>query len=249
MYIARQLLAGVLISLLFLSPDFAGADTVVISPSRDNTLIEDAAGAVSNGSGSSVFAGNISQGTARRAVLFFDVAAHIPPGAAVDTVELRLHLSGAGGAAEAIVTLHRLLADWGEGASSAGGGSGAASAPGDATWIHTFYSNQFWTSPGGDFDPVASASAVVGNLGLFVWSDPRMTMDVQSWLDGVEPNHGWLLRGDETRVSTVRQFDSRENPEASVRPVLVVEYTPGTTQIQAATWGRVKSQYLSGRDH
>jgi hypothetical protein len=243
----RHLLASALIVLLFLSPDLVRADTVVIPSARDNTLIEDPAGAVSNGSGPSIFAGKIGLGTIRRAVLLFDVAAHIPPGAVVDTVELRLHVSSAGAAEEPMVTLHSLLVDWGEGASSASGGSGAASAPDDATWIHTFYPNQYWTSPGGDFDPVASASTLVGEFGFFVWADSGMTADVQLWLDGVKPNHGWLLRGDETRVSTVRRFDSRENPEGSVRPVLIVDYTPGATQVQPESWGRIKSQYRIGR--
>jgi hypothetical protein len=231
MSLVRHLIACVPILLLGVSNAPVLAESVVILPAKDNTLIEDPDGAVSNGSGPSIFAGNISGGTSRRAVLLFDVAAQVPLGSVVNSAELRLHVSSS---------------PWGEGESSASGGSGAPATPDDATWIHTFYPNQFWTAPGGDFDTMASASAEVGESGFFAWSGAGMVADVQAWIDGAETNFGWLLRGDESAAATVRLFDSGENPVELLRPALSVDFTPETTQVQAETWGRVKNRYRNG---
>jgi hypothetical protein len=86
----------------------------------------------------------------------------------INSATLTLHLSRTIAQPEP-VNLHRVLADWGEGASNANAeeGRGAPSQPGDATWLHTFYDTAFWTSPGGDFDPAISASTVVEFEGYF----------------------------------------------------------------------------------
>ena len=85
------------------------------------------------------------------------------------------------------VSLHRSLADWGEGASNATGqeGLGATSEFGDATWLHTSVPSSFWSQPGGDFDPDSSATQQVGAVGTYAWSSPGMTADVQKWVDSV----------------------------------------------------------------
>ena len=106
----------------------AQAETVRVVASRDDTLIEDPAGALSNGAGPEFFAGRTGQmvnGT-RRGLLYFEVARAIPPRAIIERVSLTLHaLPGNDG--EQPVRLHRAFQNWGEGASSAGGGSGAPS--------------------------------------------------------------------------------------------------------------------------
>jgi len=38
--------------------------------------------------------------------------------------------------------------------------AGDDAAPGDATWIHTFYDTEDWDSPGGDFVASPSASRI-----------------------------------------------------------------------------------------
>src|SRR5262249_5131274 len=124
---------------------------------------------------------------------------------------------------------HRVLQNWGQGASDAGdpGGAGTQAAPGDATWLNTFYPGLFWTNPGGDFSPTVSASVPVTSVGFYTWgSTPSMVADVQSWLSNPASNFGWLLLGNETQQQTVRRYDSRENPIASVRPVLKINYFP-----------------------
>ena len=204
------------------------ADSAVVPAGRDATLIENPAGAFASGSGPAVFAGRIASGSQslRRALLFFDVQAAVPPGSTIVTVRLRLHLAQSN-SGPAPIRLFRLLQDWGEGGSSSLGGGGAASQSGDATWIHRFYDGVFWTNPGGDFDPVVRAEALVDQPDFYAWeSTPLMVTDVQSWLDSPAGNFGWMLIGDESRTQTARRFDSREVSDALLQPVLEILYTP-----------------------
>jgi hypothetical protein len=147
------------------------------------------------------------------------------------------------------VGLHRLLADWGEGASASSGGGGVPSAPGDSTWIHRFYDDVFWMRQGGDFDPIPGAVTLVDQFGVYAWGPtPEMAADVQSWLDHPEIAYGWLLAGDEANPQTVKRFDSREHPEAALRPILEVEYVPPCSPDFAGPghWQRQCSSLMDG---
>jgi hypothetical protein len=214
--------------LLALAAPQAQAVTVTIEAFRDNTLIETADGSRSNGAFERTFSGRTNQatGSIRRAVLAFDIASAVPAGSTIQSVSLQLtHLSSNGPEDAA---LHRLLADWGEGSSSSTGGSGAPSATGDATWLHTFYSTSFWTNAGGDFN--ATASAVTGldlaATSLPTWSSAQMTADVQGWLDAPASQFGWILIGNESTNQTSQSFGSREQALAADRPLLTVEFVP-----------------------
>lgn len=208
--------------------------TVSLNPDRDNTLYEDPTGDLSNGSGPSFFAGRTNQGASslRRAVLHFDVAGTLPPGATVLSAELILEVSGQPQIPSAeSFDLHPLLADWGEGASVAGGpgGLGAAAQPGDATWVHRFFPASPWATPGGDFDPTASAVQSVAGLAPHTWGPSlQMAADVQGWLEAPASNFGWILIGDEGSSGTARRFDSREG---STPPELVITYGEPAPQI------------------
>jgi hypothetical protein len=197
-------------------------------PEKDSTLIENSTGALSNGSGPAIFAGRISSGSnsIRRALVDFDLSSQIPPGSIVTKAILSLYLSSTN-AGPIPIRLHRVLADWGEGASSSSGGGGAPSTTGDSTWIHRFFADSFWNRAGGDFDPTPSGVALVDQIGSYSWgSTAAMVSDVQEWLDHPETAYGWALLGDETLPTTVKRFDSRESPEAANRPLLYVEFTP-----------------------
>ena len=204
------------------------AEVSLLQPARDGTLFEDPSGALASGSGPVLFSGRINAPaqSIRRALLAFDVAAAIPPGSIVTAARLRLNLS-ATSAGPVLVRLHKVTADWGEGASSTGGGGGAPSAAGDATWIHRFYTGDLWTQAGGDFAPAPSGAATVDQPGPYAWdSTAEMVADVQAWLDDPGQNFGWILLGDETRPQTVKRFDSREHSTEGNRPALEVEYVP-----------------------
>jgi hypothetical protein len=204
------------------------AEVATLRPLKDNTLIENGTGAVSNGSGPHLFAGRTSAATnsIRRAVMAFDVASVVPPGSEITGATLSLHMSQTS-AGPAEVRLHRLLADWGEGASSASGGGGAPAATEDATWIHTFFPDRLWGSPGGDLDPVSRAAVAVDQAGEYTWGPtPEMAADARAWLDDPSGNHGWILIGDEASPTTVKRFDSRENSDEASQPILTIEFVP-----------------------
>jgi hypothetical protein len=249
-FIARVSIVALLAFAAFLAAEsrWTFAETATIPASRDNTLFEDSTGALSSGSGAHFFAGNNSGSNIRRAVVAFDIAAHVPVGSVIDSVTLVLNVSSAPNETPQSVELYRLLAAWGEGASASGGGGGAPSAPGDATWIHTFYPNPFWSSPGGDFAAASSATQTVGTFGPHAWDGPGMVADVALWLDDPSVNFGWLLRGDEATASSVRRFDSRENETEENRPYLFVHYTPGANATKETTWGAVKALYASSTE-
>jgi hypothetical protein len=126
------------------------------------------------------------------------------------------------------VALHRATADWGEGASvgAGNGGAGGFAAPGDATWTYTFHPGATWVTPGGEFEPNASASAMAGfTSALASWSGPGLVSDVQAWLDAPAENFGWVVRHvDEVASSSAKRFGSRENVLAADRPTLEIEY-------------------------
>jgi hypothetical protein len=117
-----------------------------------------------------------------------------------------------------------VLAEWGEGPSSASGGSGAAAEPADSTWLHAVSPDRFWSAPGGDFAAEPSALASVAEPGPYRFESPGLAADVQSWLDRPGEDFGWILIGDETRPTTSKRFASRESEDPAVAPALVIRF-------------------------
>jgi hypothetical protein len=216
--------------LLFVIPATAAAETVRIEADYDATLVEHPDGALANGSGPSLFAGRTSQGqnSARRALLRFDVAVALPERAIIESVSLTLFMSPSNPEMREL-RLHRVLADWGEGASSSSGGGGRPSQPGDATWIHTFYDFEFWAHNGGQFVARDSARLEVAGSAFYTWEcTNHLVEDVRLWKSAPRRNFGWIVIGDETAPQTAKNFASRENPDPALRPLLEVTYrTPG----------------------
>jgi spore coat protein A len=221
------------------------ADTVTLSSVKDNTLYEpisqDAYADMSDGAGTTMFTGKVKdalnqagQVAVRRAVLEFDIAGNIPAGAIIDSVQLTMFCDKVAQTASFNVNLHRALSEWGEGTSNTGNsqqGRGEPATTNDATWRHTFYSTQFWTTPGGDYSSTASATKAVSLTGSYTWgSTSGMVSDVQAWLNNASQNHGWIVIGTETQIQTTKRFATRENATVNNRPKLVVNYTPQTIQ-------------------
>jgi len=203
---------------------------LTLETSQDNTLYEDITGALSNGAGQHLFAGRNGDGGGRllmRGLVMFDVASHIPPGSIINSVALSLNASTPT-PRTGTVTLHPVLAPWGEGLSVGGGmgeALGAAPTPGDATWIHTHFDTAFWTNPGGDFNPQPSASlAVTGNGPQGIASTLEMVADVQGWVDDPASNNGWLILQENEAMSQAMRFDSRDNVNPAVRPLLTIDF-------------------------
>lgn len=217
-------ICALLVGLLIAAPAFA--DTISVTAVLDNTLYEDPDGEISNGSGERFFVGTTDEPLRRRGLVAFDVSA-IPPGSTIDSVILHLYMSRTAADAQT-VTMHRALASWGEGASSADGqeGEGAASQPNDATWIHRFYPDVLWAASGGDYSALLSASQSVGGNGSYEWTSSGLRDDVQAWVDQPENNFGWLLKGGEDAGKTAKRFEGRLASDAGRRPSLIVNYTP-----------------------
>jgi len=227
-----------LILVLLLTSTAVSAETVFINATQDNTLYEQAEGALSNGAGDHFFVGRTAGMEIRRGLIAFKNLSAIPDGATITSVKLHLHLSKE----ESIATTINLVpvtADWGEGTSHAEGeeGKGAASTTGDATWIHRKYSNSFWSSPGGDFIEIASAFRLVDEEGDYTFGTTQYMVDeVQGWKDGTLNNYGWMLITNEG-ATTSKRFDSRTNGDSAVRPKLEVTYTStGSTFDYSGIW-------------
>ena len=205
--------------------------TIVLPPSKDNTLFQSAAGTISDGAGSYFFAGETKGGLIRRGVIAFDIAGNIPAGATINSVTLQLHMSQTKAGAKT-VQLARLLADWGEGTSNSDSnpGQGAPATTNDATWIYRFFNTTAtWKNPGGEFATNASAFVSVGGFGFYTWgSTSQMVADVQGWLNNPSSNFGWIVRGDEAQSTTAKRFDSKENAVVADRPMLTINYTSST---------------------
>jgi hypothetical protein len=208
----------------------ARGDTVTLGANHDNTIYSES-GSESNGAGPNFLSGVNGMGQIRRGLISFDVAASVPAGATILSVQLVLHMSISNAGLQPI-NLHRLTNSWGEGTSvstggGGGGGEGATASTGDATWTRRFFNTISWTTNGGDYSPTSSGATDVIQDGFYTWgSTAGMVADVQSWLDTPSANFGWILINNETEQPTAKRFDSRQHGDPSVRPKLVINYAP-----------------------
>jgi len=207
----------------------ATAELAGIEATRNATLYESPTGALANGAGEWFFTGMNNQGLRRRGLVLFDLEAFAESVAgqqiAIHGVSVRLTLTQGAGT-PTTVSMHRLLADWGEGDSDASGneGGGAAATPGSATWLHTFSDTSFWSTPGGDFAANSSGTFAMEAAGTYTFSSEGLRQDVLAWLDDPSSNFGWMLLGDESQFGTARRFDSRRFGDAATRPLLEIDY-------------------------
>ena len=227
-------IGGLLVSLW---SSHAAGETVVLDPSRDNTIYEES-GSDSSGNGAFFFSGKLGPHRSealRRALLFFDIVngdgqnAGIPAGSTINDVTLTLHISRSRPGNQSMA-VHKLTQDWGEeGSFNAGfggtGGKGGNAQTNDATWTHRFFDTPMtWMNLGGDFESSASDTASVGESGDATWSSAQMIADVQDWLDNPISNSGWILIGNESTQKSAKRFNSRQN--GNNRPTLTIDFTP-----------------------
>jgi len=210
------------------------AETLVLTPVKDNTIFEDNA-SFSGGVSSFTFSGPISSGSFRRTLWQFDLPT-IPVGALITSVSLRFVVNRAAinSSFDDVLRVHKLSANWGEGTSDAGtGGAGTQATPGDATWAFRFFGNLTagipqvpWNTLGGDFNPIPSASTNVGGAGTYTFvSTAELRNDVSSWVNNPSTNFGWILVGPEGPESQkAKRIISRESPSVAERLNLTIEF-------------------------
>lgn len=225
------------------------ADSVTLISDKDNTLYESTTGGTSNGAGVVMFAGRNTapSNSIRRALLSFNVGSMIPAGSTILSATLTLNQDSSN-PEDAVVSMHRVGEDWGEGTST-GAGSGGPATTGDATWFHRHFNTVNWTTRGGTFTAASSASTLVQGNGMYSWTSPQLAADVQSFLDNPMGNFGWLLRGDETLPGRAKRFSTREEVTAELRPALRIEYVvpaPGGAAVLALSgclcWRRARGK-------
>ncbi|HYE63678.1 MAG TPA: DNRLRE domain-containing protein [Phycisphaerales bacterium] len=233
-----------LVALSMLAGAAAQAQTASLTPDKDNTLFEMLGlPDLSSGQGD-LFAGGIAQqnelGNAyrRRSLLHFNLSS-IPAGATITSATLRIQVTKTI-AGTYQFDLYRMLADWGEGASNAGGqGTGTNAAAGDATWNYRFFgdASSAWATPGGDFSPDIRGTAMIGGIGNYTFTGAGMVADVQAWVNGNQPNYGWMMTSHfEFLTSIAKRISSGEASNVSARPTLIVNYTvpsPGVGAVLA----------------
>ncbi len=199
--------------------------TVQLGAEHDNTIYDVVPGDMSNGSGQYIVAGGATgTAAARRGLVSFDIAsAKIPVGSTILDVVFSMNLAETSGGS-ASVSMHKLLKKWGESGSNAAGNEfdGAAAQQFDATWLFSMFDQTAWSNAGGDFSG-SSASVSVDSRGIYEWIGGGLIGDVQEWLDNSGLNHGWLIQGGEV-AGNVKGFDSRDSPNAVLRPTLEITY-------------------------
>jgi len=223
---------GVIVIVKLLASGFLSAQTnpIEIVADMDNTihgLDTTSTDTVSNGQGLHFYVGRNGQasGYERRGLIRFNVAANVPINATIDSVWVTLNMGQSPTSNPETINFHKVIKDWGEGASFHAGGMGSPAQTNDATWVQNFYPDSLWTNPGGDFDSTASGTGTVAGVGVYKFSSSGgMRNDVAEWYNNPGENFGWILIGDETTASTVKQFDSRQDTTAADRPLLSVFY-------------------------
>lgn len=226
MHVAKLAVAVAVLAATVAGRSHAAVVTMELAPSADTTIFEESASSAS-GAGAFAFVGNTAGGVARRSLLRFDLSS-IAPNSTVVSATLSIYVNRiSSGLESAETSAHRVLADWGEGASDGGdGGGGAAALAGDATWSHRFWdTTTLWASAGGDFAAAPSAVTNLAPAGASVWSGTGLAADVQAWIDAPSSNFGWILIGDED-VRSAHRFYASESTATSVRPMLRIEVAP-----------------------
>ncbi|MEN8207544.1 MAG: multicopper oxidase domain-containing protein, partial [Pseudomonadota bacterium] len=204
----------------------AWSATATINPVLDNTMAQELPDN-SSGECESIFSGltDNGAGTARRALLQFDIAGQIPP-STINSVTLSMAVTGGKNHVDSTFSLHRVTTAWAEGTNGCGvrgGGQGEPAASGSATWNDAVSGVTVWSTPGGDYIGTASGSTLINSTSPVWNSTADMVSNVQDWLDGTTDNYGWVLIGDEVNKTTTRRFDSSEGGSM---PALVVDFTP-----------------------
>jgi PKD repeat protein len=215
----------------------AGATTVMLQASQDNTIYETFEPGPTPvnfrnnnyGAGLDMVAGNTISRGPRRALVRFDVSS-VPASSVIQSAQLQLTNTSPDAVGQLTGTqtfsIRRITNSWTEGTTATGtAGQGGAVTGNGSTWNHRSTSpNIAWTLPGGDFAASSGTIQITDASQAFTSSD--LGSDVQGWLTTPATNFGWILIGNEAATKTVKWFATRESPNAAARPKLTVVFRP-----------------------
>jgi hypothetical protein len=224
--------------------------TKMIGALKDNAIFQSNVGNSAGGS-PGIHVGTNGQGSTRRGLIAFDLAANVPAASTITGTELTMYVGNAPNTTGRTIGLHKLSKDWGEGTAGSsalalnGTGAGFPAGPGDATWSHSMLGSAAWANLGstGDFNHAASATLAVGgpeDTGHTWLSTAALVSDLQSWLDAPASNYGWaLVNANEGMNQSIKTFYSRSATQnisgvanslnLSWRPTLTIAFVPPPT--------------------
>jgi len=111
-------------------------------------------------------------------VAVFDLAGDVPVGSTITEVMLTLNMSRTVDDAQ-VIALHRMLANWGQGASDHPSNEEAkvAATTVDGTWIFRVFDSDPSSEYGGDFASAPSGNILVVGPGRYAWGSTAETVD------------------------------------------------------------------------
>lgn len=212
------------------------ASFISVLPGMDDTIYGDQLDN-NNGAATQMAVGRRNSASElRRGLLWFDVASALPAGVTVTDVILTMTQPPVGQPASQRVDLYRMTGAWQEGGNFTANppAGGAPATEGSVTWRYSAFDSAEWSTPGGDFDPLSRAFAMVHGDSIdtvHTWTSALLVSDVQNWLDNPGQNFGWIALGVENANNQMRRFYSREAAGGAIvpgdiRPVLTITYIP-----------------------
>ncbi len=226
---------------------FHTARLITITATQDTWISSAASKQYLNyGGDTDIDAGENGAAEVRRGLLRFDLSA-IPYGSTINNATLSLYEHAQADTSMPALGVYYVLPAklW-----TAGSGTGTASGDG-ATWLsYDGPGADTWSSPGGDGDFNATASAtasaldVSGGAGWLNWDVSGLA---QSWISGAVANNGVLIRKiSGSGAADFKSFYSADYSTAMLRPKLVVEYVPAPVSITMTVSGTYNRDGSSG---
>jgi hypothetical protein len=198
----------------------AHATVTTITPSSADTYLYEAADTYNFGSLPHMDVLADSQHLDRERILVkFDLSS-IPSGSTISTASLQLYHFGNinGNPVGRTYTANRVTTDWVEGTCV----SPCSPSTGGATW-NTVDGTTNWGTPGGDFTVTGAASSTVADItSAPVYMTWDVTTIVKAWIEGGQPNYGFLIKDLNEGSIYGAVFASRE--QGSNMPILTVDY-------------------------
>jgi hypothetical protein len=219
---------GIALSML-IAPRVAHAVTVTLSPTQDSWIAQ--ASPSANHGSDNVLRVRTAPTANQRSLLQFDLSG-IPVCSTVTSAVLSLTVTNAPSATRTHA-LHKLTKAWTE----AG-----------VNWSTTDGSTS-WTTAGGDFNGVASATANTGTTvgAVIQWT---VTTDANTFAHTPSANLGWLLKdANEASGTDITSYGSKENGTTADRPELVVTYMPDNINCDDSNACTTDTCTVSGCQH